>query len=97
MELELVGAEDLRRYTDRRRYVIIDLRSEREYSLGHFPGAVNIPYRDFDVQNVTWGRTCVFYCERGVNSIELARRLAEQGKPAVAVVTPYREWRGKYR
>ena len=92
MGLMLISAGDLKRFTDRRRYVIVDLRSEREYSLGHFLGAVNIPYSKFDINNITWGRTCVFYCDRGVHSINLARKLSEQGISAVAVATPYREW-----
>lgn len=97
MSMELISSEDLGRFSDRRKYVIVDLRSERDYSLSHYPGAVNIPYNRFDINDIGWGRTCVFYCDRGAHSISLARRLSNQGIRAVAVVTPYREWKYKIR
>jgi rhodanese-related sulfurtransferase len=97
MNLELIGADDLRRYMDRRRYVLVDLRSERDYSFGHIPGAVSIPYEEFDMQALPGGRCYVLYCERGVRSLELCRTLTEHGIPAVAVVSPYQECARKFR
>lgn len=97
MNLELIGADDLRKYMDRRRYVIVDLRSEREYCLGHIPGAVNIPYEEFDMEGLSGGRRYVFYCEHGVRSLEVCKKLYERGIYAVAVVTPYKECARKFR
>lgn len=97
MNLELIGADDLRRYMDRRRYVIVDLRSERDYCRGHIPGAVNIPYEEFDMRELSDGRCYVLYCERGVHSLELCRKLTERGKRAVAVVAPYQECARRFR
>jgi rhodanese-related sulfurtransferase len=97
MNLELIGADDLRRYMDRRRYVLVDLRSASAYCRWHIPGSVNIPYEEFDMAPLRDGRTYVLLCERGVHSLEVAKRFYEQGIRAVAVVAPYEECARKFR
>ena len=40
--------EDVKKLFDSGRVVFIDARSSIEYSLGHIPGALNLPIADFD-------------------------------------------------
>lgn len=97
MDFKIIGAGNLRLYMDRRRYMIVDLRSRQEYGRGHFFPAKNIPYESFKMEDIEAGKICVFYCDRGVHSIDLARKLSDRGIYSVAVATPYSEWRGRIR
>ena len=61
--------------------IIIDVRDRSEFRRGHIPMAVNAPLSDIQRGNVNFprGRTLIFYCESGVNSMTAARIMAEQG------------------
>ncbi|WP_051286558.1 rhodanese-like domain-containing protein [Megalodesulfovibrio gigas] len=56
---------------------LIDLRTDREFSLGHLPGAVNIPARELEprAQEVPAGRPVLVYCGLGFRSATSQRQL----------------------
>lgn len=91
MRLELIGADELKRYIGRGEYVIVDLRPERDYLMSHIPGAVSIPYEELDMDELTGRKKYIFYCERGVKSMRVCRYLSEKGITCMAVVSPYSE------
>lgn len=61
--------------------IIVDVRSREEFRRGHIPMAMNVPMEDLQSENINFprGRTLIFYCETGVNSMMAARMLAERG------------------
>lgn len=56
---------------------LVDLRTDREFSLGHLPGAVNIPARELEIraQEVPAGRPVMVYCGLGFRSATSQRQL----------------------
>lgn len=66
-----------------RRFVLIDVRPVREFSLDHIPGAVNIPLSGLDtsVSDVEEYDQVVFYCRNGVRSKVAALIASEAGLP----------------
>lgn len=91
MRLDLIGADELKRYIGRREYVIVDLRPKQDFYISHIPGAINMPYEELDMEALTGNRRYIFYCERGVKSMKVCRYLRERGIRSIAVVSPYSE------
>lgn len=63
-----------------------DARNEYDYKLGHIPGAVNVPLKEFALQtstlaNIPKDKLIITYCdgEDCNSSIELAQKLSEAG------------------
>jgi len=61
--------------------MIIDVRSKKEYNLGHIKGSVNIPiaYVDKMYNSLPRDKELVVYCHSGSRSAIAARLLREQG------------------
>lgn len=67
--------------------VIVDARSKEEYSLGHIPGAINIPATDFDkyyqihLDKIKKAEMIIVYCSGGScgSSEEVASQLIKKG------------------
>ncbi len=62
-------AELLSRIQDQSVPVILDVRSEAEYQNGHIPGAINLPYPDYqqplEALKLQKGQEIIVYCETG--------------------------------
>ena len=70
----------------RKQALFIDARSARDYSMGHIPGAVNVPLHEFDPNHpilsaLPKDHMLVVYCdgEQCSSSVELAKRLYGAG------------------
>lgn len=66
-DVPLVSAEDVNKNRDR--YIVLDVRSEKEYAAGHIPGAINIPHTQVE-ENIAeikgWeNKTIVVHCKSG--------------------------------
>jgi rhodanese-related sulfurtransferase/rubrerythrin len=64
-------------------FVIIDVRTPKEYALDHIPGAVNVPVSGIDTHDLIL-HPCdrlVFYCRNGMRSKVAAFVAAEAGVP----------------
>ncbi|MBQ4563818.1 MAG: rhodanese-like domain-containing protein [Lachnospiraceae bacterium] len=61
--------------------MVIDLREPGRYRAGHLPGAVNLPFEDYDRWSGRLPRTktLILYCERGGSALQAGRRLARIG------------------
>ena len=78
---------------------VVDIRSEREYTQGHVPGALNVPMSRFasEIERHDWGDDVVVACPIGKSSIQAARLLGSyEGVPDDARVASlkggYRDW-----
>jgi rhodanese-related sulfurtransferase len=63
---------------------VIDIREKNKYDEEHIPGAINIPFREFDINNpkikeVNKNREIAVCCVSGISSIKIARILNENG------------------
>ena len=87
MDDQLVSAKEIERYAFRNEYVIIDIRSPKEFRERHIKGAVCIPYeRLFNQVPLLKNRTLILYCDRGGLSLKAARELKNLGYSAKSVV-----------
>lgn len=68
--------------------IIIDVRSREEFRQGHIPMAINVPVREIQNGKVNFprGRTLIFYCDSGANSLKAARILAGYGYKTINAV-----------
>lgn len=70
----------------------IDSRSPSLYQAGHIPGALNLPYEDFEKifhpGLIPTSQNIVVYCEGGdcLSSVALAQKLVEHGYPKIRVI-----------
>lgn len=87
MDNQLVSAKEVNRYAFKNEYVIIDIRSPKEFREKHMKGAVCIPYeRLFQQVHLLKDRTLILYCDRGGLSLKAANELQEMGYHAKSVV-----------
>ena len=87
MNNQLVSAKEVDRYSFRNEYVIIDIRSPKEFRERHIKGAVCIPYERLQNQvHLLKNRTLILYCDRGGLSLKAANELQEKGYDARSVV-----------
>lgn len=96
-ELEMISADQLDEYADRRDCLLIDLRNRWEYDAGHIKNAVNMPYDDLLAHVcLPKNRLLVLYCDRGSLSMVQGKKLAVEGYRVVTVVGGMHAYRGKY-
>ena len=87
MEKQLVSAKEVDCYAFLNEYVIIDIRSPKDYREHHIKGAVCIPYERLKMQvHLLKNRTLILYCDRGGLSMKAAKELIELGYDAKSVV-----------
>jgi rhodanese-related sulfurtransferase len=98
-----IGIEALKRLVDAGAVVVLDAREASEYSAGHIPGALSMPYDEVSgeperLQSVgASGRPIVVYCGGGACelSLDLAWDLIASGAKRVAVyMGGFPEWEG---
>ncbi len=72
-------------------FVLIDVRTKREFDEGYIPGAVHIPYTELDRRidelNLSKDQKIVLYCEAGVRSKKGANALLDIGYTNIVDVT----------
>ena len=68
--------------------IIIDVRPREAFRAGHIPMAVNIPVEELlhGRDSFPYGRTLIFYCESGTNSMLAARHMAQRGYRVINAV-----------
>ena len=95
--LEMISANRLDDYADRRDCLLIDLRDRAEYEAGHIKNAVNMPFVDL-LEHVCLpkNKLLVLYCDRGSLSMAQGKRLAAAGYRVLSAVGGMNAYRGKY-
>ena len=87
MDIEIISAKELPAYVAMDKVLIVDLRDRDEYMYSHLPGAKNIPYERLETQELLLNYENYFrkydkvlvYCERGNQSMMVARMLVKMG------------------
>ncbi len=95
---EIKATEFMDMYMSSEDYVLLDVRTKKEYDSGHIPGAVNIPYTQLDPLVKDLGlakdQKIVVYCEVGVRSKIGSYALQDLGYTNIVDVTDgIRGWR----
>lgn len=101
--MRYISANELDFYYNKEGVKIIDVRSESEYKKAHFQGAVNIPYREFEMkvnkmelEEFDKNKTYIIYCDRGSMSLSICKKLSYMGYKTVTVVGGIRQYRGNH-
>ncbi len=79
--------------------ILVDFRPREEYVAGHIPGAISLPYEEFDhrIKDIPKDKEIIAYC-RGpycAAAIEAVRRLREQGFKAERLEEGVIEWKAR--
>lgn len=88
---ELVYASELEKVIRESRALLVDIREREDYKQGHWPGAVNYPYDELDRGSVCLprNRKVILYCEHGGGSMQIARKIGQEGYKIATVVGGY--------
>ncbi|ANU08815.1 rhodanese-like domain-containing protein [Paraurantiacibacter namhicola] len=93
----LVEPDELARLKASDDVILIDVRTEEEFSEGHIPGAWNMPIEDFDPASlpITEGRAIILYCRSANRSAKAAQMLsrAQGGKEVRHLAGGIKAWR----
>ena len=76
-------------------YVIIDIRDEYAFQLGHIDGAINISQEKLPDSELPKGKQFVICCRSGIVSEDAAAMLRERGMDAVNLKGGYVRWLGE--
>jgi len=89
MEITL---EELKKI-DSASYQLIDIRSEVEISHGILKGSIAVPADDIESSDkIDFNKKLVICCNRGIISVDIAKKLCEKGFDAVSLKGGYIEW-----
>jgi ArsR family transcriptional regulator len=95
--LEPISREEVLRRTRAGEVIVLDVRPEDEFALGHLPGAINIPLRDLErrLSELGHSREIVAYCRSAycVLSFEAVASLRTRGFTARRLEDGFPEWR----
>lgn len=74
---------------------IIDIRSIEKYNDNHIENAKNIPMQlllSNPLKYLNYNDTYYIYCQKGINSKEVCRRLLLKGFKVVDIIGGYESW-----
>lgn len=92
------AAQKMQQETD---YILVDVRTEKEYAEGHIPGAINISKerimkaQSFLDELPAPNEMVMIYCYNGSCSQDVAEKLAELGYTNVLDIGGIENWTGK--
>ena len=75
--------------------IIIDIRSNYSYNLGHISGAISVPY--YNLLNnyshyLSKYNKYYLYCDTGDQSLEIVERLNKFGYDTLSIIGGYQEY-----
>ena len=97
MPFDTIKTNDIMKYIGKQNVLIIDLRDRKDYTKGHIPTAVNIPYEELEdnKNNLKRNNLLIFYCDRGNISLLAARDLVKDGYNIKSLYGGLHAYRGK--
>lgn len=88
---------ELEKYSGYKDVIVIDLRREEDYKKGHIEKAISIPYEEVEDKQY-WldpSKQYILYCERGNLSLQMARKLHEEGYQVATLMGGIHNYKGK--
>ncbi len=81
-----ISLEELKQGLENGALVLVDVREEHEFAIGHIPGAVLMPLSRFNPDELPReeGKRLVFSCQTGRRSLTALRQAREAGRDDVA-------------
>lgn len=80
-------------------YILLDVRTKREYESGYIPGAINIPLSDIDEKIISFlpdkSQMILVYCRSGNRSREASDKLSKLGYSNVLEIGGINAWKGE--
>ena len=96
MNFGTISPREIDSYLFKPDYILIDIRSPRDFRRRHIKGAVCIPYEDLQERvRLLRHKTLILYCERGSTSMKAARELAEAGYRVLTLVGGIQSYKGR--
>tara|TARA_X000001036_G_scaffold399120_1_gene402519 strand:+ start:149 stop:562 length:414 start_codon:yes stop_codon:yes gene_type:complete len=95
--LKMINIKDAILLMNRESCVILDVRSEEKFKLGHIPNAINIPFSKFpdsidDLKKYS-KKTILVYCGSGNSSGKAMRLISQKGFPStMSIEGGFSEW-----
>lgn len=83
-----VGSTEATRMINDRDAVVLDVRPQADFQVGHLPNARNVPLQDVDKRlgDIPAGRPVVVVCGNGVNAAKAAATLRQAGRTDVVTL-----------
>jgi rhodanese-related sulfurtransferase len=99
---ENIGNRKFKKISRKKNVVILDVRSEEEFSKGHIPGALNIdlekPGFEDSIRNLDPNKTYLLYCRSGRRSGIAGEKMRSMDFPKVFHLEGgIEKWNGKIR
>lgn len=79
---QTINAEEAKKIMESQNVVVIDVREQDEYNMGHIPGSILIPLRTIDQNNKQLplkDQTLLIYCRSGNRSKKAAKKFVSLG------------------
>lgn len=94
---EQISINDVLRFTKEMKGILIDLRSKEEYCQGHIKGAISLPFEQIEQDGLPYGtnQTIVLYCEYGIRSMRMSKKLFEEGYLVVNTIGGLNQYSGQ--
>lgn len=84
---------------EKNNYIILDVRTEEEYSEGHIPNAINIPNESIGTEEIPElpdkDQLILVYCRSGNRSKQASRKLADLGYTNIVEFGGIIDWTGE--
>ena len=96
MNFGTISPREIDSYLFKPDYILIDIRTPRDFRRQHIKGAVCI-HHGYSKMSVSMLRhkTLILYCERGSTSMKAARELAEAGYRVWTLVGGIQSYKGR--
>lgn len=98
LRFEVISTNDMDKYVNNKRALIIDVREPEAYEKKHIENAINIPFEKLekDYNKMPKDLILVLYCERGGSSMLAAKELFDRGHIVRALMGGIKGYNGKY-
>lgn len=98
LRFEVISTNDMDKYVNNKRALIIDVREPEAYEKKHIENAINIPFEKLekDYNKMPKDLILVLYCERGGSSMLAAKELFDRGHVVRALMGGIKGYNGKY-
>ena len=98
LRFEVISPNDMDKYINNKRALIIDVREPEEYEKKHIESSINIPFEKLEKEynRMPKDLILVLYCERGGSSMLAAKELFDRGHVVRALMGGIKAYNGKY-